>query len=134
MDCHYFWQALRKKQLVADGKLGKFGKVLESTPVGVKQELATLCNTAGGKETSMAAIPPAAMIRREWTDATAAGIDKIITSEGVVITDENALITAEGVVFTGEGVNVSTDEDDGKKKKKKHKEHSSEVKRRYLFS
>ncbi len=30
--------ALKKKQLVAQGKLGKFGKVLESTPAEVRKE------------------------------------------------------------------------------------------------
>ena len=34
-------QALRKKQLIADGKLGKFGKILETTPIELKQEFAT---------------------------------------------------------------------------------------------
>ena len=34
-----FVQALRKKQLIAAGKLGKFGKVLETTPKEVLQEL-----------------------------------------------------------------------------------------------
>ena len=31
-------QALRKKQLIAAGKLGKFGKILEDTPPEIKQE------------------------------------------------------------------------------------------------
>ena len=31
-------QALRKKQLIAAGKLGKFGKVLENTPEEVRRE------------------------------------------------------------------------------------------------
>ena len=33
-------QALRKKQLIAEGKLGKFGKILEDTPVAIKEEFA----------------------------------------------------------------------------------------------
>ena len=32
------FQALRKKQLIASGKLGKFGKILETTPADVKKE------------------------------------------------------------------------------------------------
>lgn len=33
-------QALRKKQLIAEGKLGQFGKILEDTPVAIKEEFA----------------------------------------------------------------------------------------------
>lgn len=32
------YKALRKKQLVAEGKLGKFGKILETTPAEIKHE------------------------------------------------------------------------------------------------
>ena len=32
------FQALRKKQLIASGQLGKFGKILETTPADVKKE------------------------------------------------------------------------------------------------
>lgn len=31
--------ALRKKKLIAEGKLGKFGKILETTPADVQKEL-----------------------------------------------------------------------------------------------
>ena len=31
-------QALKKKQLIAAGKLGKFGKILDSTPEDVRKE------------------------------------------------------------------------------------------------
>lgn len=31
-------KALKKKQLIAAGKLGKFGKVLDSTPADVREE------------------------------------------------------------------------------------------------
>lgn len=35
---HPILKALRKKQLVAEGKLGKFGKILETTPAEIKNE------------------------------------------------------------------------------------------------
>ena len=41
VDCilvHPILKALRKKQLVAEGKLGKFGKILETTPAEIKNE------------------------------------------------------------------------------------------------
>lgn len=37
----YWLQALKKKQLVADGKLGKFGKILATTPASVREEFST---------------------------------------------------------------------------------------------
>ena len=38
--CGIPYQALRKKQLIADGKLGKFGKILDTTPVAIQEEFA----------------------------------------------------------------------------------------------
>lgn len=35
-------KALRKKQLIADGKLGKFGKILETTPAAIQEEFALI--------------------------------------------------------------------------------------------
>ena len=34
-------QALKKKKLIAAGKLGKFGKILETTPSDVREEFET---------------------------------------------------------------------------------------------
>lgn len=34
------YQALRKKQLIADRKLGKFGKILDTTPAAIQEEFA----------------------------------------------------------------------------------------------
>ena len=33
-----WFQALRKKQLIASGQLGKFGKILETIPAAIKKE------------------------------------------------------------------------------------------------
>lgn len=44
-------QAIKKKQLVQEGKLGKFGKILDSTPDSVKAEF----GTAGEATTAAAA-------------------------------------------------------------------------------
>eukprot|EP00731_Ephydatia_muelleri_P029558 Em0021g81a len=44
-------KALRKKQLVAEGKLGKFGKILETTPAEIKNEY-ELPEGGGAKSTS----------------------------------------------------------------------------------
>jgi len=38
MKCSLLLQALRKKQLIASGKLGKFGKILETTPAEIRKE------------------------------------------------------------------------------------------------
>lgn len=53
-------KALRKKQLVAEGKLGKFGKILENTPADIKNEF-ELPQNGGGKTTSTVSATPVAM-------------------------------------------------------------------------
>lgn len=45
-------QAIRKKQLVAEGKLGKYGKILDSTPGKIKEEFSdTKVKTEAAVET-----------------------------------------------------------------------------------
>ena len=57
------WQALRKKQLVAQGKLGKFGKVLDSTPASVKVELESLCSNGAQRQPATPTIAAATVIK-----------------------------------------------------------------------
>ena len=54
-------KALRKKQLVAEGKLGKFGKILETTPAEIKHEFERPGSGDGGKGTSAVSATPVAM-------------------------------------------------------------------------
>ena len=57
----FLLQALKKKQLVSDGKLGKFGKILPTTPQEVKEEFGPEAKpvlvAATGVETLSAATP-----------------------------------------------------------------------------
>ena len=42
-----WFQALRKKQLIASGQLGKFGKILETIPAAIKKEFELLVDRDG---------------------------------------------------------------------------------------
>ena len=99
---------------MAQGKLGKFGKVLETTPAGVKKELAALHN--------------------EGTDVLETA-ESTLAKCGEAATGDAA---AEQACDGEDAVAMSTDEDEDtkkkKKKKKKHKEQSSKVREVLQFS
>lgn len=87
---------------MAQGKLGKFGKVLETTPAGVQQELSFLQN--GGKETPATPVTPTPCIVKA---------EPISDGAAAMSTDEE--------------VDSKKKKKKDKKKKKKHKEQLSEV-------
>ncbi len=71
MDCSVFvWQAVKKKQLIADGKLGKFGKILETTPASVKEEFGDVLVKKGsaGVETLTAITSTTNSLKKETAD------------------------------------------------------------------
>ena len=54
-------QAVKKAQLVAAGKLGKYGKILDTTPADVRAEFGNnvAAKTTAGGDTSVSATPQA---------------------------------------------------------------------------
>ncbi|KAL5475435.1 hypothetical protein EMCRGX_G025252 [Ephydatia muelleri] len=126
-------KALRKKQLVAEGKLGKFGKILETTPAEIKNEY-ELPEGGGAKSTSAVSATPVAMatpvtssVKRahsgsEGEEEKSKKKKKRKAENAAGVSVEKVEVVEQEKVTEGNGEQVITEVSEKKKKKKKKTE------------